>query len=202
MAITGSGPIKLSDLQLEFGGSHPISMSEYYKGGTNVASDLAYTNYSTPISGANVPNVPTSGNSISLGSDFYSSGNALVYTGSYNGGDTTPVKTGFGFSLVQASFNPATYIGTLTAGDTFLVCCANTTDWPYGWHYADYDSAILACTYGTSSSIQAPQVYGKQWRPAVTYDGANSVTIYGQYSGSNTNFGAGQNFLQGIVRTS
>ena len=36
MAITGSGQIKLTDIETEFGGSAPTQLSEYYSGGSNV----------------------------------------------------------------------------------------------------------------------------------------------------------------------
>jgi hypothetical protein len=57
MPLPSSGPISLSDIQAEFGGTNPISLSEYYKGGAYVLT----TDYA--------PNVPTSG-AISL-SNFY-----------------------------------------------------------------------------------------------------------------------------------
>ena len=57
MALPESGPLSLSDIQAEFGGTNPISISEYYKGGAFVlTTDFA-------------PNVPTSG-TINI-SDFY-----------------------------------------------------------------------------------------------------------------------------------
>jgi hypothetical protein len=57
MALPASGPLSLSDIQAEFGGTNPISISEYYKGGAFVlTTDFA-------------PNVPTSG-TINI-SDFY-----------------------------------------------------------------------------------------------------------------------------------
>ena len=57
MALPSSGPLSLSDIQAEFGGTNPISLSEYYKGGAFVlTTDFA-------------PNVPTSG-TINI-SDFY-----------------------------------------------------------------------------------------------------------------------------------
>jgi hypothetical protein len=57
MALPSSGPLSLSDIQVEFGGTNPISISEYYKGGAFVlTTDFA-------------PNVPTSG-TINI-SDFY-----------------------------------------------------------------------------------------------------------------------------------
>lgn len=57
MALPESGPLSLSDIQAEFGGTNPISLSEYYKGGAFVLT----TDYA--------PNVPTSG-TINI-SDFY-----------------------------------------------------------------------------------------------------------------------------------
>ena len=41
MAIQTSGAISLQTLQNEFGGSHPISMSEYYRGGTYVPTTVS-----------------------------------------------------------------------------------------------------------------------------------------------------------------
>ena len=57
MALPSIGPLSLTDIQAEFGGTNPISLSEYYKGGAFVlTTDFA-------------PNVPTSG-TIKI-SDFY-----------------------------------------------------------------------------------------------------------------------------------
>jgi hypothetical protein len=64
MALQSSGVIALSDIQTEFGGSNPISLSEYYRGG-------AYTT-------SNNTNVPTSG-AISL-SNFYGATNQFAFT--------------------------------------------------------------------------------------------------------------------------
>lgn len=50
MTIQSSGAISLSDLQDEFGGTAPISLSEYYKGGAFVSS--GNTSTSIPTSGA------------------------------------------------------------------------------------------------------------------------------------------------------
>lgn len=64
MAIQSSGAISLSDIQTEFGGSNPISISEYYRDGSYVTSN----NTSVPTSGA-----------ISL-SNFYGATNQFSYT--------------------------------------------------------------------------------------------------------------------------
>lgn len=47
MALQSSGAISLSDIQTEFGGSNPISLSEYYRGGSYVTDN----NTSVPTSG-------------------------------------------------------------------------------------------------------------------------------------------------------
>ena len=64
MALPSSGKITLANLQSEFGGSNPISMSEYYRNGGLVPS--------------NNTNVPTSG-TIAL-SNFYGAVNEIVVT--------------------------------------------------------------------------------------------------------------------------
>ena len=40
MTLQTSGAISLSQIQSEFGGSNPISMSEYYRNGSNVPSTI------------------------------------------------------------------------------------------------------------------------------------------------------------------
>ena len=57
MAIPTSGSVSLGDLQTEFGGTNPIEIDEYYRGGTYVPNTA--TNTGVPLSGT-----------ISLG-DFY-----------------------------------------------------------------------------------------------------------------------------------
>ena len=64
MTLQSSGAISLSDIQTEFGGSSPTSLSEYYRGGSNVIN--APVNNSIPTSGA-----------ISL-TDFYGTENLLA----------------------------------------------------------------------------------------------------------------------------
>lgn len=41
MVLQSSGAIKFSDIQTEFGGTNPISLSEYYSGGTYVAASVS-----------------------------------------------------------------------------------------------------------------------------------------------------------------
>lgn len=71
MALQSSGPISLTQIQTEFGGSDPISLTEYYRGG-------AYTT-------DNNTGVPTSG-AISMAGDFYGTVRAVAMTYEIIGG--------------------------------------------------------------------------------------------------------------------
>jgi len=68
MALQASGAIKLSEIQSEFGGANPISMSEYYSGGSFVP--------------AGTSGVPSSG-AISVGA-FYGASNQYSFSISSN----------------------------------------------------------------------------------------------------------------------
>lgn len=52
MPLPTSGPISFSDIQAEFGGTDPISLSEYYAGGAYVPAGTTGTNGAVPSSGA------------------------------------------------------------------------------------------------------------------------------------------------------
>lgn len=197
--LPGSGAISFSDLQTTFGGANPISLSEYYRGGSYVPSAISYSNYTTGISGGYTNNVPTSG-TLSLATDFYRSGVALTYTCFYSGG-TSPVKTSWA-SSTSTTFNVSTYLGSLSSGDTFVVCGQLTTGWPSGWYYSNASSVTISCTYGSSvGTTTTPYVASKQWFGYISYDGSDTVTIGGYYSGSSTGYPNGQIALQGIART-
>jgi len=51
MALPSSGPLTMADIQTEFGGSNPISLSEYYAGGTYVPAGTSGTYGAVPSSG-------------------------------------------------------------------------------------------------------------------------------------------------------
>jgi hypothetical protein len=52
MAIPGTGAISFSQIQAEFGGANPISLSEYYAGGLNTPTGATGANGAVPGSGA------------------------------------------------------------------------------------------------------------------------------------------------------
>jgi hypothetical protein len=51
MTLPASGPLSLSDIQTEFGGTNPISLSEYYAGGGLVPAGTSGTYGAVPTSG-------------------------------------------------------------------------------------------------------------------------------------------------------
>jgi hypothetical protein len=51
MTIKTSGSLAFSEIQAEFGGSNPISLSEYYAGGAYVPAGTSGTNGAVPSSG-------------------------------------------------------------------------------------------------------------------------------------------------------
>ena len=78
MTLPTSGALSLSDIQGEFGGSNPISLSEYYAGGGLVPAGTTGTNGAVPSSGA-----------ISI-ANFYGTSN---FTLAFNNGDDYYLNT-------------------------------------------------------------------------------------------------------------
>jgi hypothetical protein len=109
MAIPTSGILALTDLQTEFGGSNPIGINEYYKGGGLV-----------PNSSVNA-NVPTSG-AISL-SNFYGAQNRNTIsitissnTNNYNVYSNRGASYIAGISDIVVTINSGVVIGSSSTG--------------------------------------------------------------------------------------
>ena len=96
MALTSSGQLKFSEIQTEWGGSNPISLSEYYSGGTLVAATSGYT-------GRVITNIPASG-TIKV-SNFYST---AAGTAGSSSADVTITIT-FGNSGLSQGFAGGAY---------------------------------------------------------------------------------------------
>lgn len=95
MALQSSGAITMAQIQTEFGGSNPISINEYYRGGSNV-----------PDTGTN-SGIPTSG-TIDM-ADFYGGSNvsqdltATVTLGANSGSNKDGFFTHYGYAVGAAS---------------------------------------------------------------------------------------------------
>jgi hypothetical protein len=72
MALPSSGPLTLANIQTEFGGSNPISLSEYYAGGAYVPAGTTGTYGAVPSSGT-----------ISI-QNFYGTSNVLITFSDYS----------------------------------------------------------------------------------------------------------------------
>ena len=68
MVIKTSGPLSFSEIQAEFGGSHPISLSEYYNNGSQLGGECQDPN-----------TIPNSGNIITV-FDFYGASRLRYFT--------------------------------------------------------------------------------------------------------------------------
>lgn len=90
---SGTVPISLADVQNEFGGSNPISMDEYYRGGANVVNSSSTTT------------IPTSG-AISL-SQFFCTEDYIPYTTwiSFCGQETFASGQGYSARPQSISYN-------------------------------------------------------------------------------------------------
>ena len=110
MALQASGAISLSQIQTNFGGTNPISLSSFYRGTNSV------TNNNT--------NVPTSG-TISLGKFYSASRRDIVYVGglgaSYGGGGGTKTITITGALTGGVAISPS--VGDLVV----LAWCVSST---------------------------------------------------------------------------
>ena len=88
MALQGSGTITLAQVQAEFGGSNPIGMNEYYRGGSYVPTTLtgSYSSYQFSISAYHWL---TYGNTVTIEWN-----NSVVYTTTSGNPSTTSLTTG------------------------------------------------------------------------------------------------------------
>jgi len=118
MAIQTSGAITLSDIQTEFGGSNPVSLSEYYAGGSYVPSGTSGTNGAVPTSGE-----------IAV-SDFYGTQASITIT--VTEGSTSSAKpNGYSGALYYGYGQRGYYIRTQTNGTEFgLNSDSPSTAWP------------------------------------------------------------------------
>lgn len=113
MALQSSGAIKLSEIQTEFTGSNPISMSEYYRGGAYVTS--------------NNTGVPTSG-AISI-SQFYGTKREFAFTISTSYTTTQDLRT---LALAAGWDGAAPVAATVASGVVIRGTPGNGPDGPGG----------------------------------------------------------------------
>lgn len=140
MTLPASGPISLSQIQAEFGGAQPISLSEYYRGGPNVPAVSTTTT------------IPASG-TISF-DQFHGEADtapslsvSISPTSAYGLGTGTP-STNNVTAAVSGGTAPYTYSWTRVSGDVFTTSnpTAATTHWSIAVGINDIKTAVYKCT--------------------------------------------------------
>jgi len=93
MPLPSSGPLTLANIQTEFGGSNPISLSEYYAGGGLVPAGTTGTYGAVPSSGA-----------ISI-QNFYGTS---AFTAVFNNAEAINIYSGNSVPTSYAAYTPNT----------------------------------------------------------------------------------------------
>jgi hypothetical protein len=179
MALPGSGVLTLADIQTEFGGTNPISLSEYYRGGGLVPDSSLNTS------------VPTSG-VISV-SDFYgaSARLSLNYASTFSGtvvnGTSITIGTARGTRMVHIQGVAITVptsgtIGGVTA--TFISAPSGLVGSVYG-HW----QAWAKVPTGTTATVTLNTGGGTSY--VSTFDTVNASASTTSYQSQPPNQGQG-----------
>jgi hypothetical protein len=228
MALPSSGAISLANIQTEFGGSNPISLSEYYQGGGIIGSGV-YTN-----------NIPTSG-AIQL-DDFYRAEATHAYAGASSGTYTYNACMGYSIDYFNGGLKVTVgYWGDANTGSwtqlqfktsstqtanfreiaQFTLTAANANTVQYGTiasgnmlYYAAqiFSNPVLAYGNNVNTSGGSSGAPGAAWMVAASWNGSNTVYVYLNPSRNGTgdtgtsismaNMGEAINYLNGGAGTS
>ena len=173
MALPSSGTLSLAQIQTEFGGSNPISLSEYYRGGPYVTT--------------NNTGVPTSG-SISI-SNFYGAVKQFAFTISSNLSTPQNLRTlalaaGWnGSDALLATLGTNVIISSDTTGSPALTINGS---FPNGLGFVNNGYVVgMAGTGGLSGTV------GNPGGTALTVSSVVSITNNGVLAGGGGGGGAG-----------
>lgn len=194
MPLPSSGLITLDNIQSEFGGTNPVSLSEYYQGGSLIGAGV-YPN-----------TIPTTG--IIRANSFYSAKATHAYAGASSNTSTYNACMGYSIDYFNGGLRVTVgYWGTANTGswtqlqfksDTskpanysevaqFILTYANANTTLYGtissgrviyYQASIFSNPILA--YG--NNVQAPGASsgapGANWMVACEWNGSNTVRIW------------------------
>jgi hypothetical protein len=206
MTLPTSGVISLNDIQTEFGGSNPIGLNEYYKGGSYVTANDYAPN--VPASGAisinnfysakkNTFNTQTFTSSTTFTLPSTSNGTLNVYVvgGGGGGGSSSDYWNSYGGNGGSGGIASQTITG-LTPGNTYTITVGTAgTRGVYGYGYPNnpYADGFGGVGGGQSSAfgvIAGGGGGGGGGTPG--YPGSAGGSIYGGAGGS-VNGGTGGN---------
>jgi hypothetical protein len=197
MALPSSGPLTLAQIQGEFGGSNPISLSEYYAGGGLVPAGTSGTYGAVPSSGTIsirnfygtsavvfVPNIQTFAGASSSGSTANSNYVVLVTDGTgglsdQQSGPTfnqwgTPAPTsgvGSGYECYFQIISQSGFVSFFTDGGGFNTWVSINTN-----RYAGFEKAVFNSSYGTCT-IRV--IVRKAGTTSPTYQCDFSMSVFG-----------------------
>jgi hypothetical protein len=122
MALPSSGALTLAQIQAEFGGSNPASLSEYYAGGAYVPAGTSGTYGAVPSSGAiSIRNFYGTAQRVNISYTFTGSvGNASLNIAAIGGYIA-------GLSNVTVVVNPGVYLYATSTGSAGLSLFGGTT---------------------------------------------------------------------------
>lgn len=176
MALPPSGTITLTQIQAEFGGSNPISLSEYYRGGGLVTS--------------NNTNVPTSG-TISL-SNFYGAVKQFAFTISTSYSSTQDLRT-LAFAAGWNGSDPV--VATISAG---VIISSSSTSVAALTIAGSFPAGVLLVNNGSIVGMGGrggeANAAGSPGGAAVAVSTAVSITNNGTFAGGGGGGGAGSSW--------
>lgn len=188
MALPTSGTLTLAQIQTEFGGSNPISLSEYYAGGANVPSGTSGTNGAVPSSGTiSVWNFyGTAKVSIDPRLVFNNTGTMTVYDPNGESGLLTFTTTGTISGLPSYTAGPTAYLNptgtgagsgyqvrltniSITGGGAFTFAGTSYSSGSTAWFTVSVNrSARLVYSIGASSMTATAEIKSISYSNVIT----------------------------------
>lgn len=185
MALQGSGPISLTDIQTEFGGSNPISLGEYYRDGLYVTSNNINVAVTGAISLAQFYNA-TSQFSFTISSNYSTPQNlaTLAIAAGWDG-NAPLVVTNDAIISSNTTSTPALTVGNNFPSGVTLINNGYIVGMGGAGGVAD-DSFFSAFYYGTN---------GYPGGDALSVATAITIENYGTIAGGGGGGGGGNTFL-------
>lgn len=195
MALPSSGAISLGNIQTEFGGSNPISLSEYYQGGSIIGAGVypntipasgviqmddfysaeaihAYAGRSSPTYTYNA--------CMAYSVDYFSSNRLIVTVGYWGTGNTSTWPQ---LQFKSSATKPANY----SEVGQFILTAANANQVQYGtiasgnvlyYQASIFSNPILAYGNNVNTSGGSSGAPGANWMVAASWNGTNTVYVY------------------------
>lgn len=186
------GTINLSSIQTEFGGSNPISLSEYYAGGSYVPSGtVGYPNGVSTV-------IPSSGQ-ISV-SNFIGATNKFYYTISSNTADvnlrTSALSAGWnGTAPLYVTINSNTFVySTTTSAAAFTV----SGSFPGGVYLTNNGTIVGKGGDGGSGASYGTGSNGQAGGPGMNVSSNITITNNGRIAGGGGGGGGGDGTNDGF----